>query len=121
MLGQTAQESAHKVKETLRCIKGIDYEDRFTVNQYSLLKGIGEGSFASVKLVQKNQTYEQFALKQIKRPALKAKASPAFLDAMREIDILKEFSHPNIIKLYEVIDDPNDDKLYLVLEYAARG
>ncbi len=40
---------------------------------------------------------------------------------MREIDILKEFSHPNIIKLYEVIDDPNDDKLYLVLEYAARG
>lgn len=59
LLGQAAQESfSHKVKETLRCIKGIDYEDRFTVNQYSLLKGIGEGSFASVKLVQKNQTYE---------------------------------------------------------------
>jgi [calcium/calmodulin-dependent protein kinase] kinase len=40
---------------------------------------------------------------------------------MREIDILKQVSHQNIIRLYEVIDDPNDDKLYLVLEYASRG
>lgn len=40
---------------------------------------------------------------------------------MREIDILKQVSHKNIIRLYEVIDDPNDDKLYLVLEYAARS
>ena len=34
---------------------------------------------------------------------------------------MKDFSHPNIIKLYEVIDDQNDDKLYLVLEFAAKG
>lgn len=60
-------------------------------------------------------------MKQIKRPALKAKSSPAFLDAMREIDILKQLSHSNIIKLFEVIDDPNDDKLYLILEYAGKG
>lgn len=40
---------------------------------------------------------------------------------MREIDILKQLAHLNIIRLYEVIDDPNDDKLYLVLEYAAKG
>ncbi len=57
----------------------------------------------------------------IKRPALKSKASPAYLDAMREIDILKMLAHENIIRLFEVIDDPNDDKLYMVLEYAARG
>lgn len=78
-----------EVKETRKCIKGIDYEERYTINQYSLLKAIGEGSFAQVKLCQKNQTFEKFALKVIKRPPLKAKASPAFLDAMREIDILK--------------------------------
>ncbi len=52
---------------------------------------------------------------------MKAKASPAFLDAMREIDILKQLTHQNIIKLYEIIDDPNDDKLYMVLEYAGKG
>ncbi len=96
-------------------------QERYTVNQYSLLKGIGEGSFASVKLCQKNQNFEKFALKVIKRPPLKAKASPAFLDAMREIDILKQLTHQNIIRLHEVIDDQNDDKLYMVLEYAAKG
>ncbi len=52
---------------------------------------------------------------------MKAKASPAFLDAMREIDILKQLTHQNIIRLYEVIDDQNDDKLYMVLEYASKG
>jgi serine/threonine protein kinase len=40
---------------------------------------------------------------------------------MREIDILKQLQHQNIIRLYEVIDDQNDDKLYLVLEYANKG
>ena len=48
--GRSAIEMVHEVRETRKCIKGIDYEERFTVNQYSLLKAIGEGSFASVKL-----------------------------------------------------------------------
>jgi hypothetical protein len=49
-LGTLDNPTIFEVKETRKCIKGIDYEERFTVNQYSLLKNIGEGSFASVKL-----------------------------------------------------------------------
>jgi serine/threonine protein kinase len=60
-------------------------------------------------------------LKIFKRASLKNKSSAAYLDTMREIDILKELNHPNIIKLYEVIDDEKDDKLYLVLDYAEKG
>ena len=29
--------------------------------------------------------------------------------------------HPNVVKLYEVIDDPNNDKILLVMEYIAGG
>lgn len=34
---------------------------------------------------------------------------------------MKKIEHANIIKLYEVIDDPNSDKLYLVMPVADYG
>ena len=37
----------------------------------------------------------------------------------REIKILKLFSHPHIIKLYEYIDTPSD--IFVVLEFASGG
>jgi [calcium/calmodulin-dependent protein kinase] kinase len=34
---------------------------------------------------------------------------------------MKKLNHKNISKLYEVIDDPNSDKLYLVMPLAEFG
>lgn len=34
---------------------------------------------------------------------------------------MKKLSHPNIIRLVEVIDDDENDKLYMVIEYASGG
>ena len=39
----------------------------------------------------------------------------------REVAVMKKISHPNIIKLYEVLDNPNQEKIYLILEYAHNG
>jgi serine/threonine protein kinase len=30
-------------------------------------------------------------------------------------------NHENVFKLYEVIDDPNEDKLYIITEFVRNG
>lgn len=37
----------------------------------------------------------------------------ALQDVLREIAIMKKLDHPNVIKLYEVLDDPEEDKMFL--------
>lgn len=37
----------------------------------------------------------------------------ALQDALNEIDLMKEFQHPNIIQLKEVMDESNSDKIVL--------
>lgn len=34
---------------------------------------------------------------------------------------MKAIAHPNIAKLIEVIEDPQNNKLYLILEYLENG
>ncbi|KAI8071786.1 kinase-like domain-containing protein [Gongronella butleri] len=44
------------------------------------------------------------------------------LDLVRgEVAILKKLNHPNVVKLHEVLDDPNDDSIYMVFEMAHKG
>ncbi|KAI3633247.1 hypothetical protein MIR68_008785 [Amoeboaphelidium protococcarum] len=38
-----------------------------------------------------------------------------------EIEILKRSNHPNIVQLYEVLNDPDQDCLYIVFEYCSGG
>jgi serine/threonine protein kinase len=42
-------------------------------------------------------------------------------DLYKEIEIMKQLNHPHIIKLYELIDDPSSDKLYLIMPLADYG
>ena len=37
-------------------------------------------------------------------------------EAYREAAILRRLEHPNVIKLFEVIDEPDEENMYLVLE-----
>lgn len=44
------------------------------------------------------------------------------LDLIREeIAIMKKLYHPNLVSLIEVLDDPEEDSLYMVMEYCKNG
>lgn len=38
-----------------------------------------------------------------------------------EIAIMKKLNHPNLVQLIEVLDDPTEDSLYMVMEMCKRG
>lgn len=48
------------------------------------------------------------------------KDNPLYL-IREEIAIMKKLNHPNLVSLIEVLDDPNEDSLYMVLEMCKKG
>ena len=46
--------------------------------------------------------------------------SPLYL-IREEIAIMKKLNHHNLVSLYEVLDDPTEDSLYMVLEMCKKG
>ncbi|KAG7357564.1 serine/threonine protein kinase [Nitzschia inconspicua] len=49
------------------------------------------------------------------------KVKTAWQQVEREIALMKKLSHPNLVQMYEVIDSPESDMLYMVLEYMPGG
>ncbi|XP_016428686.1 serine/threonine-protein kinase MARK2-like isoform X8 [Sinocyclocheilus rhinocerous] len=83
---------------------------------YRLLKTIGKGNFAKVKLAKHVLTGKEVAVKIIDKTQLN---SSSLQKLFREVRIMKLLNHPNIVKLFEVIE--TDKTLYLVMEYASGG
>ena len=86
---------------------------RYIVNDYILLQKIGSGSHSEVRLSKNKATNEVFAVKIMQKGRHQM--------VQQEIAILTALSHPNVIKLYEVIDDKKVNKVYLILEYLQKG
>ena len=39
----------------------------------------------------------------------------------KEIAIFKKVHHPNVVRMKEIIDDPDSSKLFMILEYCEGG
>lgn len=90
--------------------------DGVKVGNYRLGKTIGKGNFAKVKLARHVLTDVEVAVKIVDKTNL----VEATLEKLRrEVRVMKMLDHPNIVKLYEVIE--TDSTMYLVMEYASGG
>lgn len=86
------------------------------IGNYVFQKTVGEGNFAKVKLATHKITGAEVAVKVIDKTLLDEKKIGKLY---REVRIMKMLHHPNIVKLYEVIETKHT--VFLVMEYASGG
>uniref|UniRef100_A0A6G1SLW6 non-specific serine/threonine protein kinase n=1 Tax=Aceria tosichella TaxID=561515 RepID=A0A6G1SLW6_9ACAR len=87
------------------------------IGHYILGETLGFGTFGKVKTAKHQLTGHKVAVKILNRNKIKN------LDVVgkirREIQNLKLFRHPHIIKLFQVISTPND--IFMIMEYVSGG
>ncbi|KAF9109121.1 hypothetical protein BGX27_007970 [Mortierella sp. AM989] len=138
-----------EVRETLNASVSEGVDGLTLGDRYVLRGEIGKGAFGKVHLAQDINTHEKYAIKEFSKSKLRKKdkanlfklgprgrgrgrrepvaavvtsseSSP--LDLIRgEFAILKKLHHPNIVKLYEVLDVTNEDSMYMVFEFCEKG
>ncbi|GAV66386.1 Pkinase domain-containing protein [Cephalotus follicularis] len=109
------------VKETHTLVRSEDENGNKMINEYTREFKIGAGSYGKVVLYRSSIDGKHYAIKAFHKSHLsKLRVAPsetAMTDVLREVLIMKMLDHPNIVNLIEVIDDPNTDHFYMVLEY----
>lgn len=114
MLSPSSKSSLRKPR-TFR-LSNVIPEDHNSIQNYDLGKTIGKGNFAKVKVATHLITGVEVAIKIIDKTNLN---EGSLAKLLREVKVMKQLDHPNVVKLFEVID--TEDTLFLVLEYAAGG
>ncbi|XP_023653018.2 calcium/calmodulin-dependent protein kinase kinase 1b [Paramormyrops kingsleyae] len=119
-----------------------DGQDCVQLNQYKLKSEIGKGSYGVVKLAYNQDDDNYYAMKAVSKKKMMrqcgfSRRPPSrgpegsqgqetrFLGPLemvyQEIAILKKLDHLNVVKLVEVLDDPEEDNLHMVFELMQRG
>ncbi|CAF0740912.1 unnamed protein product [Brachionus calyciflorus] len=128
-----------ETKESNSLSLSEDPDGYIQLNQYKLKDEIGKGSYGIVKLAYNKEDNRNYAMKMISKKKLMKRTSlirraPSRQQSTtsselnhplqrvyKEIAILKKLDHPNVVKLIEVLDDPNQDYLCLVFELVEKG
>ncbi|KAJ3929958.1 MAG: CAMK/CAMKL/Kin4 protein kinase [Lentinula lateritia] len=84
---------------------------------YLLLQTLGEGEFGKVKLGLHSTWGEEVAVKLIRRGNVDSAVRMSKVE--REIEVLRTLKHPNIVRLYDVIE--TDKYIGIIIEYASGG
>jgi len=86
-----------------------------TLDDYMNIKVIGKGAYAEVKEGINEGTKEKVALKFYKKSLLKDTMKKS--NVIREIRILEKLDHPNIMRIFDCMEDSKN--VIIVLEYIA--
>ena len=101
------------------------------VNQYKMEAMLGKGAFGAVyrasdtaqgdvvavKVMEKGELRKK--TKQLGRP--KPQGTMVSMTILKEIAVMKRVRHPNCVHLFEVIDDPMGDRIFLIMEMLSGG
>uniref|UniRef100_A0A5F8H104 Serine/threonine-protein kinase Nek3 n=1 Tax=Monodelphis domestica TaxID=13616 RepID=A0A5F8H104_MONDO len=85
------------------------------MDDYTVLKVIGEGSFGRALLVQQESSNQKYAMKEIRLP----KSLSDVKNSRKEAILLAKMRHPNIVAFKESFEA--DGHLYIVMEYCDEG
>ena len=93
-------------------------ESSTTLEDFTIEKIIGKGSFSSVFLVQRKIDKKLYALKSVFMEKLNKKEQE---NSVNEVRLLASISHPNVITYKEAFFDEKNNSLNIIMEYAENG
>ncbi|KAL5120433.1 hypothetical protein ACEQ8H_001723 [Pleosporales sp. CAS-2024a] len=91
---------------------------RSKFGNYILGQTLGEGEFGKVKMGWKRDSTVEVAIKLIRRETLGSNSN-RLQKIYREIQILRQLDHPNIVRLHEMVE--TERHISIILEYASGG
>lgn len=103
------------------------------LGDYIIEKKIGSGPLSKIKLAFHSKEGKHYAIKQYNKALLLKKKELVrtkdgntiyrdnFQDVLNEIEVMKLLKHQNVIKLVEVLEDLEKEKVYIVQEYCQKG
>ena len=83
-------------------------EGQIIGGKYKIVKLLDEGGTSRVYLAQKEQTQEQYAVKEVS-------CSYSLEDAVKEADIISRLDHPFIVKIFDIFRER--DTVYIIEEF----
>lgn len=90
------------------------------VSKYLLNHKIGSGSYSKVYSAKCTEDNQIYAVKIVKFSDL-IRIPDGVEQLEREIKIMRELEHQNIVKLFEVLMSKSKKRVYLVMDYAEKG
>ena len=106
-------EKTQKVEE----VEKIVFSENSNLSDYIIGKEIGKGAYALVFMGTEVSTNNKVALKIYEKEKMKEISRQKSI--RREIKIMKRANHPNICKLYDVIE--TETQVVLVMEHVSGG
>ncbi|CAI6500060.1 AIS_HP2_G0017530.mRNA.1.CDS.1 [Saccharomyces cerevisiae] len=126
LLYNNASNVSSRIKETKKVKLSYNpLTKRQILNNFEILGTLGNGQYGKVKLGRDLDTGRLVAIKILNRfekrsgYSLQVKMENPRIN--QEVEVMKRCHHENVVELYEILNDPESAKVYLVLEYCSRG
>lgn len=87
------------------------------IGEYETTKTLGTGAFGTVKLAKKKNSDQLYAIKCISKQSILRSRMGS--QVKKEISIMKDLDHPNIVRIFEVL--MSTEQLYIVMDFVSGG